>query len=74
VESVLNDARQRTRFEGSDISFDGSTRRSMEKYEDAIARLDRCIEMRKNEIAIQQKQVEQLQGKMDYYESLIMKL
>jgi len=74
AETVLNDARQRTRFEGSDISVDGSTRRSIEKYEDAIARLDRCIEMRKNEIAIQQKQVEQLQGKMDYYESLIMKL
>jgi hypothetical protein len=74
VQSVLHDARQRTRFEGSDISFDASTGRRIEKYEEAIAGLDRRIEMRQNEIAILQKQVEQLQGKMDYYESLIMKL
>jgi hypothetical protein len=73
METVLDDARQRTRFEGSDISFDRSTRRSIEKYGEAIARLDRYIDMRKNEIAIQQKQVEQLQGRMDYYESLLAK-
>lgn len=71
VESALSEARQRTRFESSDISFDASTRRSIEKHEDVKARLDRHIEMRKNELAIQQKQVEQLQGKMDYYQSLI---
>ena len=71
VESALSEARQRTRFESSDISFDASTRRSIEKYEDVKARLDRHIEMRKNEMEIQQKQVEQLQGKMDYYQSLI---
>jgi chromosome segregation ATPase len=74
VESILADARQRTRFEGSDISFDAGTRCSIEKYQDALARLDRRIEMRNNEIQLQLKQVEQLQGKIDYYESLMIKL
>ena len=50
---------------------DACTGRGREKHEHAKARLDRHIEMRKNELAIQQKQVEQLQGKRDYYESLI---
>ncbi len=71
VETALHDARQRTRFEGSDISADASTRRSIEKYEEAMARLDRYIEMRHNEITIQQKQIEQLQGNIDHYERLM---
>jgi len=71
VETALHDARQRTRFEGSDISADASTRRSIEKYEEAMARLDRHIEMRENEIQIQQKQIEQLRGTIEHYERLM---
>ena len=71
VERALHDAHQRTRFEGSDISADESTRRSIEKYEEAMARLDRYIEMRHNDITIQQKQIEQLQGTIEHYERLM---
>ncbi len=36
-----------------------------------MARLDRYIEMRHNEVSIQQKQIEQLQGNIDHYERLM---
>jgi len=74
VESVIEEARRSTRFEGSDISFDTGKKSRIEKYEDALAKLNRHIEIRKNEMAIQQKQIDQLEEKMDYYDRLIMKL
>ena len=74
VESVIEEARRSTRFEGSDISFDTDKKGRIEKYEDARAQLNRHIEIRKNQMAIQQKQIDQLEQKMDYYDGLIMKL
>lgn len=62
VKSALYDARRCTGCEGSDISFGESTGPSMGKYVEAMARLDRPIQMSKNKTAMQQKQVAQLQA------------
>lgn len=74
VESVIREARSSTRFEGSDISFDSDKQDRIEKYEDALARLNRHLEIRSNEIAMQLKQVEELEARMDYYDRLMMTL
>ena len=74
LESLIEDIRTSTRFESSDISFDADTRNRIEKYQDALVRLNRHIEIRKHEMAIQQKQIDEFEEKMDYYDRLIMKL
>jgi clan AA aspartic protease (TIGR02281 family) len=74
VETILKGVQERTRFEGSDISSDSSKQRKIDRCEDAIAEIDRHIEIRRNEIEIHQKQIEQLGEKVTHYETLIDKL
>ena len=73
-ESVLREAEESSRFESSDISFDAGKKRRMEKYENAVASLNRHIAIRQDEIAIQQRQIDQLNDRRDQYDTLIMKL
>jgi chromosome segregation ATPase len=74
VESVLKGTMDSTRFESSDISFDSSKKRRIEKYKEVLARVNRRIEIRRDEIRIQKKQIDQLKEKIDYYDTLIGKL
>lgn len=74
VESILEGTLDSTRFESSDISFDSSKKRRIEKYEDVLVRLNRRIDIRRDEMRIQEKQIDQLKERMDYYETLIGKL
>jgi clan AA aspartic protease (TIGR02281 family) len=73
-ESVLEEADEDSRFESSDISFDAGKKRRMEKYEEAVSRLNRHIEIRQDEIAIQLRQIDQLNDRRDQFDTLIMKL
>ena len=74
VESVLKGTMSSTRFESSDISFDSSKERRIEKYQEVLARVNRRIEIRRDEIRIQEKQIDQMKERIDYYETLIDKL
>ena len=74
VESILKDALGSTRFESSDISSDASKKRRIEKYKESLAQLNRRIEIRRNEIKIQEKQIDQLGEKITYYDRIIDKM
>ena len=74
VESVLTGTMDSTRFESSDISFDSSKKRRIEKYKEVLARVNRRIEIRRDEIRIQKKQIDQLKERIDHYDTLISKL
>ena len=73
-ESVLKEAEESSRFESSDISFDAGKKRRMEKYEAAVANLNRHIAIRHDEIGSQKKQIDQLNNRKDQYDTLIRKL
>jgi len=74
VESILKGTLDRTRFESSDISSDSSKKRKIERLEENLARLNRYIEIRRDEIEVHQKQIEQLKENVTYYDRLIEKL
>lgn len=74
AESILKGVQDRTRFESSDISSDSGKMRKMEKIEGGIALYDRHIEIRKSEIEMNQKQIEQLREKITQFDRLIDKL
>ncbi|MCK5256387.1 MAG: hypothetical protein KAQ81_10220, partial [Deltaproteobacteria bacterium] len=74
VESVLKGTMDSTRFESSDISFDSSKKRRIEKYKEVLARVNRRIEIRRDEIRIQKKQIDQMKERIDYYATLIGKI
>jgi hypothetical protein len=46
----------------------------MEKYEEAIANLNRHIEIRQDEITIHLRQIDQLNDRRDQCDTMIMKL
>ena len=73
-ESVLKEADEDSRFESSDISFDASKKRRMDKYEETLSNINRHIEIRQDEIAIQLRQIDQLSDRRDQYDELITKL
>ena len=74
VESILKGTLDRTRFESSDISSDSSKKRKIERLEENLTRLNRHIEIRRDEIEMHQKQIEQLKAKVTHYDRLIEKL
>lgn len=74
VESILKGIQDRTRFESSDISSDSFKERRIGKLEEDLARLNRHIEIRRDEIEIHRKQIERLKGKITHYNELIEKL
>jgi clan AA aspartic protease (TIGR02281 family) len=74
VEAVLKEADESSRFESSDISFDASKKRRIEKYEGVLSNLNRHIEIRQDEIAIHLRQIDQLSDRRNQFDTLIMKL
>jgi len=74
VESILKGIQDRTRFEGSDISSDSSKKRKKERFEDFLAKINRHIEIQRDEIEIHQKQIERLKERISHCEALIDKL
>lgn len=74
IESALRDAQKSTRFEGSDISIDVGKHNRIEKYEGILSNLERHIAIRNDEIALYLKQINQLNGRMNHYDQMIMKL
>lgn len=74
VEAILKDTKDSTRFEGSDISSDSGKRRKMKRLEENLARFDRHIEIKRGEIEMNRKQIEQLKERVIYCDRMIGKL
>lgn len=74
AESVYKGVQDRQRFEDSDISFDSSKKRKIEKIEEYIERLDRHIEIKEGEIEIQKKQIEKMRDRISQCYGMIDRL
>ena len=74
VESILKGAQESTRFESSDISFDSGKQKRMAKYEEALSNLERHISIRRDEIALYLRQIDQLNDRMNHYDQMILEL
>ena len=74
VESVIKEAQESTRFESSDISFDSGKHKRMAKYEELLSNLERHISIRRDEIALYLRQIDQLNDRMNHYDQMIIEL
>ena len=63
-----------TRFESSDISFDSGKHKRMAKYEETLSNLERHISIRRDEIALYLRQIDQLNDRMSHYDQMILEL
>ncbi len=74
IESVIKEAQESTRFESSDISFDTGKHKRMDKYEETLSHLERHISIRRDEIVLYLRQIDQLSDRMNHYDQMILEL
>jgi hypothetical protein len=74
VESIIKETNTGTRFEGSDISSDSDTTKKLEKLEGTLEKINRQISLRKDQIEMQRREIEQLKARQYSYQRLIEKL
>ena len=74
VVGTKKEAQESTRFESSDISFDSGKHKRMAKYEEALSNLARHISIRRDEIALYLRQIDQLNDRMNHYDQMIREL
>jgi len=65
-ESIISGAHDRGRFERTRMTRDDGKQTKIKKYEAKIEKFERHIKMRKNEIAVNQKQIVELKQKDAY--------
>jgi clan AA aspartic protease (TIGR02281 family) len=78
IKEIEADIRQneagKARVESVLKNMDSGREKKKKKLEETLARFDRNIELQKSEIAIRQKQIEQLRDRITYYDRMIEKM